>query len=120
MFLLLLLVLQGGKLFLIIVYPNSRSTEVRARCCIRGVPQLAAANRLDLEELLSFDRETGSSSSMLGSSSECRSRWWVGVLGAGAAGQTEAALRANRCVHTRAASRTQEGGLPRARVPRTA
>jgi F-box protein 9 len=32
------------------------------------VPQLGAANRLDLEELLSFDRDTNSSSSMLGSS----------------------------------------------------
>lgn len=58
-------------MFLIIVYPNSRNTEVRARCCIRGVPKLGAANRLDLEELVSFDRETGSSSSMLGSSGEC-------------------------------------------------
>lgn len=56
---------------MIIVYPNSRNTEVRARCCIRGVPKLGAANRLDLEELVSFDRETGSSSSMLGSSGEC-------------------------------------------------
>jgi hypothetical protein len=66
------LLLQGGKLYLIIVYPNSRNTEVRARCCIRGVPQLGAANRLDLEELLSFDRDTNSSSSMLGSSGECQ------------------------------------------------
>jgi hypothetical protein len=90
---------QGGKLYLIIVYPNSRSTEVsgcacglhtslqcsfapskrstpldtpppthhqvRARCGLRGVPHLAAANRLDLEELASFDRDSGSSSSML-------------------------------------------------------
>lgn len=62
--------LQGGKVYLIIVYPNSRNTEVRARCLIRGVPQLGAANRLDLEELASFDRETGSSASMLGSSGE--------------------------------------------------
>jgi hypothetical protein len=49
----------------IIVYPNSRSTEVRARCHIRGVPLLGAANRLDIEELASFDREDGSSASML-------------------------------------------------------
>jgi hypothetical protein len=56
---------QGGKLFVIIVYPNSRSTEVRARCHIRGVPLLGAANRLDIEELASFDREAGSSASML-------------------------------------------------------
>lgn len=52
-------------MFLIIVYPNSRNTEVRARCNIRGTPVLGAANRLDLEELVSFDREAGSSSSML-------------------------------------------------------
>lgn len=58
-------VIKGGKLYLIIVYPNSRSTEVRARCGLRGVPHLAAANRLDLEELASFDRDSGSSSSML-------------------------------------------------------
>ncbi|WIA19484.1 hypothetical protein OEZ85_004096 [Tetradesmus obliquus] len=58
-------VIKGGKLFVIIVYPNSRSTEVRARCNIRGVPLLGAANRLDLEELASFDREQGSSASML-------------------------------------------------------
>lgn len=58
-------------MFLIIVYPNSRNTEVRARCSIRGVPQLGAANRLDLEELVSFDRDSGSSSSMLASSGEC-------------------------------------------------
>jgi F-box protein 9 len=61
-------VIKGGKVYLIIVYPNSHNTEVRARCNIRGVPQLGACNRLDLEELVSFDRDTGSSSSMLGSS----------------------------------------------------
>jgi len=27
--------------------PNSRNAEVRARCAIRGVPCLGAANRLD-------------------------------------------------------------------------
>lgn len=58
-------------MYVIIVYPNSHSTEVRARCAIRGVPQLGAANRLDLEELISFDRDSGSTSSMLGSSGEC-------------------------------------------------
>lgn len=79
----MVLLLQGGKLYLIIVYPNSRNTEVRARCCIRGVPQLGAANRLDLEELLSFDRDTNSGSSMLGSSGECQA---VGYLVAGGRG----------------------------------
>eukprot|EP00882_Tetradesmus_deserticola_P006606 GHRQ01006956.1.p1 GENE.GHRQ01006956.1~~GHRQ01006956.1.p1 ORF type:complete len:322 (+),score=145.94 GHRQ01006956.1:228-1193(+) len=58
-------VIKGGKLFVVITYPNSRSTEVRARCGIRGVPVLGAANRLDIEELASFDREAGSSASML-------------------------------------------------------
>jgi hypothetical protein len=83
--------LQGGKLYLIIVYPNSRNTEVRARCCIRGVPQLAAANRLDLEELLSFDRDTGSSSSMLGSSGESQADGGRGgaCWGPGRSGETE-------------------------------
>ncbi|KAF6259857.1 hypothetical protein COO60DRAFT_1622002 [Scenedesmus sp. NREL 46B-D3] len=58
-------VIKAGRLYVIIVYPNSRSTEVRARCTIRGVPLLGAANRLDIEELASFDREAGSSASML-------------------------------------------------------
>lgn len=122
---LLLLLLQGGKLFLIIVYPNSRNTEVRARCCIRGVPQLAAANRLDLEELLSFDRETGSSSSMLVSSGEC-SWWWVGggvrVLGcAGRQGkQKQLRMLVVVCAPGTHPGREEGGGFLRARtrVPR--
>lgn len=52
-------------MFLVIVYPNSRSTEVRARCAIRGVPHPAACNRLDLEELVSWDRDTATGSSMV-------------------------------------------------------
>jgi len=56
---------QGGKVFLVIMYPNSRNTEVRARCAIRGVPCLGAANRLDMEELLSYDRDTATSASMI-------------------------------------------------------
>jgi F-box protein 9 len=47
------------------VYPNSTSTEVRARCGIRGVPALGAANRLDIEDLVTFDRDSGSAASML-------------------------------------------------------
>eukprot|EP00775_Hariotina_reticulata_P009348 gene9348-9511_t len=58
-------VIKGGKVFLVIVYPNSRNTEVRARCAIRGVPCLGAANRLDLEDLLSYDKDTATSASMI-------------------------------------------------------
>ena len=47
---------------------------------------MGAWNRLDLEELASFDRDTGSSASMLGSSGDWRGRGLVSSCWVAAAG----------------------------------
>jgi hypothetical protein len=41
-----------------VVYPNSRSTEIRSRLSIRSTCP-AAYDRLDLLSIVSFDRELG-------------------------------------------------------------
>jgi F-box only protein C-terminal region len=58
-------VIKGGDAYAAVVYPNSRSTELRLRLHIRGLPCLAAANRLDIKQLVTFDRDDGSSADML-------------------------------------------------------
>lgn len=45
-------------MFVVLVYPNSRSTEIRSRLQLRGtVP--GAFNRLDIESIVSYDHEGG-------------------------------------------------------------
>lgn len=52
---------SGGTVRTVIVYPNSRGTEVRAKLSLRStVP--GAHNRMDVESLCTYDWETGTSS----------------------------------------------------------
>jgi F-box protein 9 len=52
---------SGGGLRTVIVYPNSRGTEVRAKLSLRATTP-GAANRIDVESLCTYDWETGTAS----------------------------------------------------------
>jgi hypothetical protein len=62
--LLLVFSYQGTRVFVLIVYPNSRSTEVRSRLLLRSTVQ-GANNRLDIESIVSYDRERGAETSLM-------------------------------------------------------
>lgn len=51
----------SGKVCTVIVYPNSRGTEVRARLTLRSTSS-GACNRMDVDSLCTYDWETGTSS----------------------------------------------------------
>ena len=57
-------ILKGSKLFVVIVYPNSRSTEIRMVLKLRSTTQ-GANNRLDISSIISYDRELGAGTSMI-------------------------------------------------------
>lgn len=57
-------ILEGNKLFVVIVYPNSRSTEIRMVVRLRSTSP-GANNRLDISSIVSYDRELGAGTSML-------------------------------------------------------
>lgn len=52
---------SGGRVRTVIVYPNARGTEVRARLGLRSTTP-GAWDRLDVESLCTYDWETGTSS----------------------------------------------------------
>jgi F-box protein 9 len=55
----------AGKVRTVIVYPNSRGSEVRAKLGLRStVP--GACDRMDVESLVTFDWETGASAPLPG------------------------------------------------------
>jgi len=58
--------LKGTRVYMVVVYPNSRSTEIRSRLLLRSTTP-GAFNRLDIESIVSYDHELGAQSSMLAS-----------------------------------------------------
>lgn len=54
---------QGSKVSCLVVYPNSRSTEIRVRLNLRSTHP-GANNRLDIESIVSFDREANRGTSL--------------------------------------------------------
>lgn len=54
---------QDASVKAIIVYPNSRSTEIRSQLSIRSTHD-GAFNRMDLNSLVTYDQETGNSTSL--------------------------------------------------------
>jgi F-box protein 9 len=57
-------VLRGSRVFIVIVYPNSRSTQIRSRLLLRSTTP-GANNRLEIESIVSYDKEAGIQSSLL-------------------------------------------------------
>ncbi|KAG1672950.1 hypothetical protein FOA52_012395 [Chlamydomonas sp. UWO 241] len=56
--------LKGSRVFVVFRLPNSRSTEIRSRLQLRGTCA-GAFNRLDIESIVSYDREDGMQQSLL-------------------------------------------------------
>ena len=54
------------QVYVVITYPNSRSTQIRTRLTLRSTPLPGANNRLDLESIVSYDRELRYGSDMAG------------------------------------------------------
>ena len=52
------LIVQGDKVFMKVVYPNSSSTEIRSRLRLRSTVR-GANNRLDLLSIVSYDHADG-------------------------------------------------------------
>lgn len=55
---------QGTHVYAVVVYPNSRSTEIRTRLGLRSTRR-GAHDRLDIHKIMSYDRADGTSTSML-------------------------------------------------------
>lgn len=47
-----------GRLYTSVLYPGSKSTEVRFRLGLRSIVQ-GANNRIDIKEIVTYDREEG-------------------------------------------------------------
>ncbi|KAF5835335.1 hypothetical protein DUNSADRAFT_7567 [Dunaliella salina] len=56
--------IKGNKVWAVVRYPNSWSTEIRSRFTLRST-HVGANNRLDIESIQSYDRELRMGSSML-------------------------------------------------------
>lgn len=56
---------QGSALQTVMVYANSKNTEIRAKLKLRSTTQ-GANNRLDIESIVSFDKADGISTPVLG------------------------------------------------------
>ncbi len=52
--------LKGTRVYMALMYPNSCCTEIRSRLILRSTSP-GANNRLDIESIVSYDRELGSS-----------------------------------------------------------
>lgn len=50
-------------MWILIVYPNTVTTEIRVRLHLRST-YAGANNRLDIESIVTFDRDTGSEASL--------------------------------------------------------
>ncbi|GAX83104.1 hypothetical protein CEUSTIGMA_g10530.t1 [Chlamydomonas eustigma] len=57
-------ILKGTMVYIIVVYPNSRSTQIRSKLKLRSTTP-GANNRLDIESIVSYDCEDGRESSLL-------------------------------------------------------
>lgn len=56
---------QGPALQTVMVYANSKNTEIRAKLKLRSTTQ-GANNRLDIESIVSFDKADGISTPVMG------------------------------------------------------
>ena len=59
------LIMQGCALQTVMVYANSKNTEIRAKLKLRSTTQ-GANNRLDIESIVSFDKADGNSTPVIG------------------------------------------------------
>lgn len=59
--------MQGDKVFMKVIYPNSSSTEIRSRLRLRSTVR-GANNRLDLLSIVSYDHADGRAISLAGRS----------------------------------------------------
>ncbi len=57
-------ILKGTQLYIVVVYPNIRSTQIRSRLLLRSTTP-GANNRLDIHSIVSYDSEAGRQSSLL-------------------------------------------------------
>ena len=57
-------ILKGNRVYIAVVYPNSRSTQIRSRLLLRSTTP-GANNRLEIESIVSYDSEAGVQSSLL-------------------------------------------------------
>lgn len=60
-----IIALQGSGLQTVMIYPNSKNTEIRAKLKLRSTT-LGANNRLDVESIVSFDKADGISTPVIG------------------------------------------------------
>lgn len=56
---------QGSALQTVMVYANSKNTEIRAKLQLRSTTQ-GANNRLDIQSIVSFDKADGISTPVMG------------------------------------------------------
>ena len=57
-------ILRGCRLYVIVGYPNSRSTQIRSRLLLRSTTP-GSNNRLEIESIVSYDQEAGRRSDIL-------------------------------------------------------
>ena len=57
-------ILKGCRLYVIVGYPNSRSTQIRSHLTLRSTTP-GANNRLEIESIVSYDQEVGRMSNIL-------------------------------------------------------
>lgn len=57
--------MQGSALQTVMVYANSKNTEIRAQLKLRSTTQ-GANNRLDIQSIVSFDKADGISTPVMG------------------------------------------------------
>ncbi len=57
------LAVQANKVYCALAYPNSSSTELRCRLALRSTHP-GANNRLDIESIVTYDRELGSTAAV--------------------------------------------------------
>lgn len=62
-------IMRGTKVYCLLVYANSRATEVRIRLSLRST-HTGANNRLDVESIVTFDRELNTSTPVVNTALE--------------------------------------------------
>lgn len=60
-----IVILQGSSLQTVMIYANSKNTEIRAKLKLRSTSR-GANNRLDVESIVSFDKADGISTPVIG------------------------------------------------------
>lgn len=56
--------MQGAQVYCVVVYPNSRNTEIRLHLSLRSTHP-NAYDRLDMHSIFSYDKEMQTSSSLV-------------------------------------------------------